>query len=125
MENSISIDGGNAMKKFFVCCFCMIFIIAAMGIIASADSEKAAADFDKTPAESSKEARVYPIAPGVWYPGDGPLPDKPVRYYRVRCWPGCHTGSSHGMYPKEKLNYSPIWPTSTMDNYAGGEKVRE
>lgn len=59
--------------------------------------------------------RLYPIAPGVWYPGDGPLPDKPIRYYRVRCWPGCHSGSSHGMYPDEELDYNPIFPTSTLD----------
>ena len=36
----------------------------------------------------------YPIAPGVWYPGDGPLPSHPFKYYRVRCWPGCHDPNS-------------------------------
>ena len=43
-------------------------------------------------AASGEEGRVYPIAPGVWYPGE-PLPEKPMRYYRVRCWPGCHRGT--------------------------------
>ena len=58
--------------------------------------------------------RVYPIAPGVWYPGD-PLPEKPMRYYRVRCWPGCHRGSSHGKYPEEPLNMEPIFYTRSLD----------
>jgi hypothetical protein len=57
---------------------------------------------------------AYPIAPGVWYPGD-PVPEKAMRYYRVRCWPGCHRGSSHGMYPDRPLNMKPIFPTQTID----------
>ncbi len=32
----------------------------------------------------------YPIAAGVWYPGDGPLSDDTYIYYHIRCWPGCH-----------------------------------
>jgi hypothetical protein len=64
--------------------------------------------------KSEIESRVYPIAPGVWYPGD-PLPENPIRYYRVRCWPGCHRGSSFGQYPHEPLNMRPIFPTSTLD----------
>ncbi|MBW2443153.1 MAG: hypothetical protein JRH12_21960 [Deltaproteobacteria bacterium] len=55
-----------------------------------------------------------PIAAGVWYPTDGAVPEKPIRYYRVRCWPGCHTGSSLGKYPHKTLNDKPIWPTSTV-----------
>ncbi len=38
----------------------------------------------------SKAPRQYPIAAGVWYPGE-PVPTKARRYYRVRCWPGCHS----------------------------------
>ncbi len=113
-----------AMKKFFLGCFCLIFIMAAAGVMAAADNNNTAKK-EKSPTKASTEERVYPIAPGVWYPGDGPIPDKPVRYYRVRCWPGCHTGSSQGMYPKEKMDYAPIFPTSTMDNHAGLEKVKE
>ncbi len=51
---------------------------------------------------TSKAPRVYPIAPGVWYPGQ-PLPEKPFRYYRIRCWPGCHHGSPYGLYPDEPI----------------------
>jgi hypothetical protein len=74
---------------------------------------------DTTPAKPASAAfaetqRVYPIAPGVWYPGE-PLPEKPMRYYRVRCFPGCHRGSSHGKYPSEPLEMKPIFPTSTID----------
>jgi hypothetical protein len=60
---------------------------------------------------------VYPIAPGLWYPGDGALREKPMRYYRVRCWPGCHRGSAHGMYPEEPLDMTPIYPTSTVPGH--------
>jgi hypothetical protein len=56
-----------------------------------------------------------PIAAGVWYPTDGPVPEHPVRYYRIRCWPGCHTGSTYGLYPKTPLSGKPIFPTSTID----------
>jgi hypothetical protein len=45
-------------------------------------------------AEGRSTAGQYPIAPGVWYPGDGPLPDHPFKYYRLRCWPGCHDPNS-------------------------------
>ncbi len=62
-----------------------------------------------------KQEREYPIAAGVWYPQDGPIPEKPMRYYRARCWPGCHTGSSLGLYPDEHLDDAPIWTTSSMD----------
>ncbi|NIO04158.1 MAG: hypothetical protein GTN74_05945 [Proteobacteria bacterium] len=65
-------------------------------------------------------SRVYPIAPGVWYPGQ-PLPEKPIRYYRVRCWPGCHRGSSFGKYPREPLNMTPIFPTATIDLWPSGK----
>ena len=38
----------------------------------------------------SKAPRKYPIAAGVWYPGE-PVPTVASRYYRIRCWPGCHS----------------------------------
>jgi hypothetical protein len=58
-----------------------------------------------------------PIAPGVWYPTDGPIPEKPMRYYRVRCWPGCHKGVPQGKYPDKPLNMDPIFPTSTVPGH--------
>jgi hypothetical protein len=73
---------------------------------------------------SVESPRVYPIAPGVWYPGQ-PMPEKPIRYYRVRCWPGCHTGSPHGKYPNKSLNMKPIFPTSTVPVHPEGAKKTE
>jgi hypothetical protein len=52
----------------------------------------------QTPVEStvalSETPWQYPIAAGIWYPGDGPLPEHAFKYYRVRCWPGCHDPNS-------------------------------
>ena len=66
---------------------------------------------------SPKPKYTYPIAPGIWYPGDGAIPDKPVRYYRVRCWPGCHSGSTLGKYPNKTLSDKPVFPTSTVPGH--------
>jgi len=82
---------------------------------AAQETEKPSVSTTAAAPASSATARVYPIAPGVWYPGQGPIPEKPIRYYRARCWPGCHHGSSHGMYPDKPLNMKPIFPTSTID----------
>jgi hypothetical protein len=78
---------------------------------------------DKEPATQAAEQPGWeiPVAAGVWYPQDGPLPDKPMRYYRVRCWPGCHSGSSLGMYPdKPLLGDTPLYSTSTVGNLPAG-----
>lgn len=70
---------------------------------------------DTSARASGKPAWEIPVAAGVWYPGDASMPEKPMRYYRVRCWPGCHTGSSYGKYPDRTLKDRPIFPTSTID----------
>jgi hypothetical protein len=66
-----------------------------------------------------------PIAAGIYYPSDGEVPDHPVRYYRVRCWPGCHTGSSYGMFPDSPLEGHPIFPTSTIDGHTENATTTE
>jgi hypothetical protein len=113
--------------KYFLVIVASLFILISLGCAMQTGSDAAAPSAQETeksyatapkPADApatSTTARVYPIAPGVWYPGQGPLPEKPVRYYRARCWPGCHHGSSHGMYPDKPLNMEPIFPTSTID----------
>jgi hypothetical protein len=53
------------------------------------------------------------------------MPEKPMRYYRVRCWPGCHTGSSYGKYPDKPLKDRPIFPTSTIDMHSEGPAPKE
>jgi hypothetical protein len=73
----------------------------------------------------AKPSWEVPIAAGVWYPTDGPVPDHPMRYYRVRCWPGCHTGSSYGKYPQKTLNDKPIFPTSAARAHPVGPVVKE
>jgi hypothetical protein len=98
---------------------CAVFILTIRAPSGSEEVGKSVAK--KAPASQtrSETGRVYPIAPGVWYPGDGPIPEHPVRYYRVRCWPGCHRGSSHGKYPDKPLNMKPIFPTSTVASKPG------
>ena len=73
-------------------------------------------------ATNKSDTWEYPIAAGVWYPGDGEIPEKPMRYYRARCWPGCHVGSSeYGMFPETDLEKDhPKWPTSTIDRVVDG-----
>ncbi|MEW5725429.1 MAG: hypothetical protein AB1896_20115 [Thermodesulfobacteriota bacterium] len=66
-------------------------------------------------ADTTAVEREVPIAAGVWYPQMGAVPEKPMRYYRVRCWPGCHTGSSYGMHHGPLEGDAPIFPTSSLD----------
>ena len=58
----------------------------------------------------------YPIAPGIYYPWNEEQEEVYVRYYRVRCWPGCHSGSSVGLHPDKKLDHLPAYMTSNIDN---------
>jgi hypothetical protein len=71
-------------------------------------------------------ARRYPVAPGVWYPTDGPIPAKvPMRYYRVRCWPGCHSGSANGKYKDRSLELQPLFPTSAASAHRAMPALKE
>ena len=63
-----------------------------------------------------KPSNDYPIAAGIYYPWNEEQAEVSVRYYRARCWPGCHSGSSIGLYPDKKLDYLPIYMTSQIDN---------
>jgi hypothetical protein len=102
--------------RYFLGIITALFLLAGVGTIAqTGDKTPTSKTKDVSPAARTETARIYPIAPGVWYPGDGALPEKPVRYYRARCWPGCHRGSSHGKYPDIPLKMKPIFPTSTID----------
>jgi len=106
--------------KYILLVITLIAIVAGLSTLAQTSDKSAA-----TPTTTSETPHMYPIAPGVWYPGCGDLPEKPVRYYRVRCWPGCHRGSSHGKYPDIPLHMNPIFSTSTMDlNPETGKKTK-
>jgi len=63
-----------------------------------------------------KPSNDYPIAAGIYYPWNEEQAEVSVRYYRARCWPGCHSGSSIGLYPDKKLDYLPVYMTSHIDN---------
>lgn len=90
---------------------CVIFLLIISVPSGGEEASKTTIKPIATPEASTQADQVYPIAPGIWYPGDGPLPEKPMRYYRVRCWPGCHRGSAYGKYPNKPLNMTPIFPT--------------
>lgn len=96
--------------KYFLIIITLLFLLAGVGTIAQTGDKSTTMS-----TTSTKAPYIYPVAPGVWYPGDGALPEKPIRYYRVRCWPGCHRGSTLGKYPDIPLGMKPIFPTSTMD----------
>jgi hypothetical protein len=113
--------------KTIICFILSVFLIGFAGllpVIGSTSTEKR--DTEATAARSSGEVTwECPIAAGVWYPSDGAVPENPVRYYRVRCWPGCHTGSSLGKYPDKTLHDKPIWPTSTVNGHTDTSSVKE
>ncbi len=92
----------------------------------AADSRTAKNEADARPAWAAKIDWEIPMAAGVWYPGSGPLPEKPMRYYRVRCFPGCHSGSRYGAFPKTPLaGDHPIFPTSTIDLLQSAHTARK
>ncbi len=105
----------------------LIVMIAVAGVLPAAGTSPAdSTKITQASTPTTEElARRYPIAPGVWYPTDGPIPEKPVRYYRVRCWPGCHSGSPNGKYPHRALNMKPIFPTSAARAHGSMPAVKE
>jgi hypothetical protein len=108
--------------KHFLILFGVMFLIIAVGVFAQTADTSSPADNTVTseaiskseektqpsspqptvtPTASPEIPRKYPIAAGVWYPGD-PLPKVPSRYYRVRCWPGCHHYGKYANPPKSE-----------------------
>ena len=113
--------------KYFIMLSSFVFLIATIGFAPTGGGVCAAAnDAGNDPQHSNeKPSWERPIAAGIWYPGDGPVPDHPMRYYRVRCWPGCHTGSSYGKYPEKVLDDQPIFPTSAASSHRAVTPVEE
>ncbi len=104
------------MKKTTILIVFGVLAAASMMLSAVADSRTAKNEPDAKPSWAARIDWEIPMAAGVWYPGSGPLPEKPMRYYRVRCFPGCHSGSRYGAFPKVPLKGDhPIFPTSTID----------
>jgi len=93
-----------------VVCFSVVNTLSAPEVAKQASPEMAKAHEDTVDWE-------IPLAAGVYYPHKGEVPQENMRYYRVRCWPGCHVGSDKGMYPEYPLvDDKPIFQTSTINN---------
>ena len=107
--------------KYFKVLIILVFLVGGITTLVLSGNETSS----PTSLTTQELARRYPIAPGVWYPTDGPIPEKPIRYYRVRCWPGCHSGSDFGKYPQRSLNMKPIFRTSALRNQTGTYQVSE
>jgi len=107
--------------KYFIVLVACLFLLAIAGLAPVFGSHTEGAKSSQENAGTSPQTISWevPIAPGIYYPSDGAVPDHPMRYYRVRCWPGCHTGSSLGKYPDKALKGTPIFPTSTIDGHSG------
>ena len=114
------------MKYIVILVSCVSLVVFA-GLLPVIGSNTQGAKGSQPNAAGSLENVTWevPIAAGIYYPSDGPVPDSPVRYYRVRCWPGCHTGSSLGKYPNKTLDDKPIFPTSTVDGHSGMAQSKE
>ena len=113
--------------KPIVALFSVAILVTFAGLLAIGGNSPADAtdSGNKLQGSSEKPAWEIPIVAGVWYPTDGRVPDNPMRYYRVRCWPGCHTGSSYGKYPQKNLNDTPIFPTSAAGAHPTIPAVKE
>ncbi len=107
--------------KYFKVLIILVFLVGGITTLVLSGNETSS----PTTLTTQELARRYPIAPGVWYPTDGPIPEKPIRYYRVRCWPGCHSGSDFGKYPQRSLNMKPIFRTSALRNQTGTYQISE
>jgi len=114
------------MKNILILISCVSLVIFA-GLLPAMSSNTQGAKGSEPDTAGSLEKVTWevPIAAGIYYPSDGPVPDSPVRYYRVRCWPGCHTGSSLGKYPTQALDDKPIFPTSTVDGHTSAASSKE
>ena len=113
------------MKYFIVLVSCLFLLsFAGLGPAFGSHTEGAKSSAENAGTSPQTISWEVPIAAGIYYPSDGPVPAHPMRYYRVRCWPGCHTGSSLGKYPDKKLHDTPIFPTSTVDGHTGISKEK-
>lgn len=114
------------MKNIIILVLCVSLVIFTGLLPVMGSNTQGTKGAESNAAEPSPQVTwEVPIAAGIYYPSDGPVPDNPVRYYRVRCWPGCHTGSSLGKYPTKALDDKPIFPTTTVDGHSGTASSKE
>ena len=114
------------MKNLIILIACVTLVVFA-GLLPVMGSNTLGTKGTESDAAAPVEQVTWevPIAAGIYYPSDGPVPDSPMRYYRVRCWPGCHTGSSLGKYPTKALDDKPIFPTTTVDGHSSTASSKE
>jgi len=99
--------------------FLVVLLVVCVSVVKtlSASEESAQTLPDTAKAHEEKVDWEIPLAAGVYYPHKTETAQNKMRYYRVRCWPGCHVGSDKGMYPNYPLvDDKPIFPTSTINN---------
>ena len=113
--------------KAIIVLFSFAILITLTGLLPIGGISPADATDSGNKMQSSSEKPTWeiPIAAGVWFPSDGAVPDHPMRYYRIRCWPGCHTGSNYGKYPQKALRDKPIFPTSAAGAHPIVPAVKE
>ena len=115
--------------KYLVSVVILIFLVIISGFMitgcnkspAVLETETISSHYQETERSTlvvtlEKPSTDYPIAPGIYYPWNEEQEEVSVRYYRVRCWPGCHSGSSIGLHPDKKLDHLPVYMTSHIDN---------
>jgi hypothetical protein len=102
--------------KYILLIVLLVFCVSVVKTL-SAPERPTQASPAMTQAHEEKVDWEIPLTAGVYYPHKGDTPQEKMRYYRVRCWPGCHVGSDKGMYPNYPLvDDKPIFPTSTINN---------
>ena len=97
----------------------VILLVICVSVVKTLSAPELSAQATPGTAEAPEDIVDWeiPLAAGVYYPHKGETPQAEMRYYRVRCWPGCHVGSDKGMYPEYPLmRDKPIFPTSTINN---------
>lgn len=107
-------------------------LIVLMVICVGAVNTLSAPEMAKSPSPEMAKAHEdtvdweIPLTAGVYYPHKGEASQPEMRYYRVRCWPGCHVGSDKGMYPDYPLvDDKPIFPTSTINNMRNAHNTQQ
>jgi hypothetical protein len=97
----------------------VVLLVACVTAVKTFSAPEQPTEAPATMAQAHEEKVDWeiPLAAGIYYPHKGEAPQDKMRYYRVRCWPGCHVGSDKGMYPDYPLvRDKPIFPTSTINN---------
>jgi hypothetical protein len=93
LSSKLTVRRNKVLRYLFPALLVAILFIAACAAPASR-TDSAAQSGNELKVEkvstTSDQPWRYPIAAGVWYPGDGPVSDDTFNYYHVRCWPGCH-----------------------------------